>query len=123
MWGLVAGLRSLLAMWVVQWGGTGVVDRPLAFPGAPDLHLRRMSLTKGGHRESRSLLLILHVFQQEIASMDADTTSVADDVSVNRQPEEAVSSTTEDEHPKISAAEGYEQEEDYTGNEGTLEMV
>ena len=55
--------------------------------------------------------------------MDADTTSAADDVSVNRQPEEAVSSTTEDEHPGISAAEGYEQGEDHTGNEGILEML
>ena len=43
---------------------------------------------------------------QEIASMDADTTSAETDVTVNRQSEEAVSSTTEGDHP---ASEAYEE--------------
>ena len=50
--------------------------------------------------------------------MDADTTSAPDDGSGNRQPEEAVSSTTEDDRPVVSAADGYEVEGDYYGNEG-----
>lgn len=55
-------------------------------------------------------------FFSEIASIDADTASTADDGSVNRQPEEAVSSTTGDEQPAISSADGYEQGEDYSSN-------
>jgi len=53
--------------------------------------------------------------------MDADTTSTVDDGIVNRQPEEAVSSTTEDEHPVMSAAEGSDTcvDADNNGNEGT----
>lgn len=53
--------------------------------------------------------------------MDADTTSSVDDGMANRQPEEAVSSTTEDERPMVSAAEGCEAgvDADYNGNEGT----
>ena len=46
--------------------------------------------------------------------MDADTTSALDDRSVNGQPDEAVSSTTE------NAAEGYEAGPgDHPGSEGT----
>lgn len=54
--------------------------------------------------------------------MDADTTSTVDDGIANRQPEEAVSSTTEDERPMISAAEGHEAglDADSNGNEGTV---
>ena len=54
--------------------------------------------------------------------MDADTTSTVDDETVNRQLEEAVSSTTEDERPVISAAEGSDAwlGPDYNGNEGTV---
>ena len=53
---------------------------------------------------------------QEIASMDADTTSAGTDVTVNRQSEEAVSSTTEGDHP---ASEAYEDGgSGYAGNEG-----
>ena len=66
-----------------------------------------------------TFILLLIPFLQEIASMDADTTSAPDDGSGNRQPEEAVSSTTEDNHPVVSAADGYEVEGDYYGNEGT----
>lgn len=58
---------------------------------------------------------------QEIESMDADTTSTVDDRMVHTQPEEPVSSTTEDERPMMPAAEGYEGavDADYKGNEGT----
>ncbi|XP_078345829.1 uncharacterized protein LOC144631294 isoform X2 [Oculina patagonica] len=61
-------------------------------------------------------------FFKEIESMDADTTSTVDDGMANRQPEEAVSSTTEDERPVMSAAEGYEAgvDADYNGNEGDM---
>lgn len=49
--------------------------------------------------------------------MDADTTSAETDVTVNRQSEEAVSSTTEGDHP---ASEAYEEGgSGYAGNEGT----
>ena len=62
------------------------------------------------------------MFIQEIESMDADTTSTVDDEMVNRQLEEAVSSTTEDERPAMSAAEGSDawQDPDYNGKEGTV---
>lgn len=52
--------------------------------------------------------------------MDADTTSTVDDGMTNRQPEEAVSSTTEDDRPMMHAAEGHEDGEDTDnrGNEG-----
>lgn len=60
-------------------------------------------------------------FFNEIASMDADTTTVTDERDRNRLAEEAVSSTTEEELPVTSVAEGgYEQGEDYTGNEGDM---
>lgn len=54
--------------------------------------------------------------------MDADTTSTVDDEMVNRQLEEAVSSTTEDERPVVSAVEGSDawQDADYNRNEGTV---
>ena len=57
--------------------------------------------------------------------MDADTTSTVDDGMVNRQPEEAVSSTTEDERPVMSAAEGSDTwvDADYNGNEGTWQVL
>ena len=55
---------------------------------------------------------------QEIASIDADTTSTAHDGTVNRQPEEAVSSTTENDYSVMSAAEGYEDGGSYAGVEG-----
>ena len=49
--------------------------------------------------------------------MDADTTTAGTDVAVNRQSEEAVSSTTEGDHP---ASEAYEEGgSGYAGNEGT----
>lgn len=53
--------------------------------------------------------------------MDADTTSTVDDGMTHRQPEDAVSSTTEDERPVMSVAEGSDTwvEADYKGNEGT----
>ena len=51
------------------------------------------------------------MFHQEIASMDADTTTVTDDRKTNRQAEEVVSSTTEDEAV-------YQQGGDYSANEG-----
>lgn len=58
--------------------------------------------------------MVTDSFLQEIASMDADTTSALDDRSVNGQPDEAVSSTTE------NAAEGYEAGPgDHPGSEGT----
>lgn len=52
--------------------------------------------------------------------MDTDTTSTVDDGMVNRQPEEAVSSTTEDERPVMSVAEGSDTwvDADDNGNEG-----
>ena len=51
--------------------------------------------------------------------MDADTTSAGTDVTVNRQSEEAVSSTTEGDHP---ASEAYEEGgSGYAGNEGKVE--
>ena len=56
--------------------------------------------------------------------MDADTTTVTDERDRNRLAEEAVSSTTEEELPVTSVAEGgYEQGEDYTGNEGTVTIT
>ena len=57
--------------------------------------------------------------------MDADTTSTVDDGMVNRQPEEAVSSTTEDERPVMSAAEGSDTwvDADDNGNEGTWQFL
>lgn len=57
--------------------------------------------------------------------MDADTTSTVDDETVNRQPEEAVSSTTEDERPIMSAAEGSDTwvDADYNGKEGTWQVL
>lgn len=53
--------------------------------------------------------------------MDADTTSTVDDAIMNRQPEDAVSSTTEDERPVMSVAEGSDTwvDADYKGNEGS----
>ena len=62
---------------------------------------------------------------QEIESMDADTTSTVDDRMVHTQPEEPVSSTTEDERPMMSAAEGYEGavETEDNGNEGTCQSA
>lgn len=51
------------------------------------------------------------MFHQEIASMDADTTTVTDDRKTSRQAEEVVSSTTEDEAV-------YQQGGDYSANEG-----
>lgn len=51
------------------------------------------------------------MFHQEIASMDADTTTVTDDRKTSRQAEEVVSSTTEDEAV-------YQQDGDYSANEG-----
>ena len=57
--------------------------------------------------------------------MDADTTSTVDDGMVDRQIEEAVSSTTEDERPVMSAAEGSDAlvDADYNGNEGTWQSL
>lgn len=57
--------------------------------------------------------------------MDADTTSTVNDGMVNRQSEEAVSSTTEDERPIMYPAEGYEnsEEADYTGSGGTRRII
>ena len=57
--------------------------------------------------------------------MDADTTSTVDDGMVNRQPEEAVSSTTEDEYPVMYTAEGSDSwvDADYKGNEGTWQVL
>ena len=57
--------------------------------------------------------------------MDADTTSTVNDGMVNRQSEEAVSSTTEDERPMTHPAEGYEnsEEADYTGSGGTRRRI
>ena len=57
--------------------------------------------------------------------MDADTTSTVDDEMVNRQLEEAVSSTTEDERPVTSVAEGSDAwvDGDYNGNEGMASLV
>lgn len=52
-------------------------------------------------------------FFNEIASMDADTTTVTDDRKTNRQAEEVVSSTTEDEAV-------YQQGGDYSANEANL---
>ena len=52
--------------------------------------------------------------------MDADTTSAGTDVTVNRQSEEAVSSTTEGDHPASEACE--EGGSGYAGNEGTGRM-
>ena len=51
--------------------------------------------------------------------MDADTTSAETDVTVNRQSEEAVSSTTEGDHPASEAHE--EGGSGYAGNEGKVE--
>ena len=49
--------------------------------------------------------------------MDADTTSAGTDVTVNRQSEEAVSSTTEGDHPASEAHD--EGGSGYAGNEDT----
>ena len=51
--------------------------------------------------------------------MDADTTSAADNSTVNRQSEEAVSSTTEGDRPMMYVTEGYEDRENYISKEGT----
>nr|XP_058951458.1 formin-binding protein 4-like isoform X1 [Pocillopora verrucosa] len=50
-------------------------------------------------------------FFKEIESIDADTTSTVNDGITNSQAEEAVSSTTEDEHPMMYPAEGYDNSE------------
>ncbi|CAH3018464.1 unnamed protein product, partial [Porites evermanni] len=75
------------------------------------------SSSAGAHSEIDAKLAD---FFNEIASMDADTTSAGTDVTVNRQSEEAVSSTTEGDHP---ASEAYEEGgSGYAGNEGTGDM-
>ena len=51
--------------------------------------------------------------------MDADTTSAADNSTVNRQTEEAVSSTTEGDRPMMSFTAGDEDGENSISIEGT----
>ena len=65
------------------------------------------------------ITFVMNSFAQEIASMDADTTSAADNSTVNRQSEEAVSSTTEGDRPMMYVTEGYEDRENYISKEGT----
>lgn len=66
------------------------------------------------------LITALLSFLQEIESIDADTTSTVNDGITNSQAEEAVSSTTEDEHPMMYPAEGYDNSEgaDYNKSGG-----
>ena len=69
-----------------------------------------------------AFVLLEHCFHflQEIESIDADTTSTVNDGITNSQAEEAVSSTTEDEHPMMYPAEGYDNSEgaDYNKSGG-----
>lgn len=89
-----------------QNGARNVEEEPAAIVSA--------SSSAGAHSEIDAKLAD---FFNEIASMDADTTTAGTDVTVNRQSEEAVSSTTEGDHP---ASEAYEEGgSGYAGNEGT----